>query len=184
MHDKYLGDSYDFVKRFWNQALSPIGPLFTHPRFLKPELRQRFTALTGILPFDESKPPEKPFGILLDPHTGIPLPANGQKTPTNALAPIPFIEGILSSYSPEFLICFDQSHNRRIHGTQDLKSQRETKRKALHSSGIHSFYYQSHASFLFMSRKLPTLRKIRGILIKEGIPSMAGGRVRLQEIGL
>src|SRR6266478_6504291 len=33
VHEKYLGDSYDLVKRFWCESLGPVAPLYAHPRF-------------------------------------------------------------------------------------------------------------------------------------------------------
>ena len=36
MKRDYLGDSYDAVKRLWQQALSGWAPLYAEPRFIVP----------------------------------------------------------------------------------------------------------------------------------------------------
>jgi hypothetical protein len=56
MLEKYLGDSYDLIKRFWHEALEPIAPLYAHPKFIPADLRTRFTTLTSIPILDS--PPE------------------------------------------------------------------------------------------------------------------------------
>jgi hypothetical protein len=48
MNQKYLGDSYDMVKRFWADILRPIAPLCAHPDFIPEPVRERFLRLTGM----------------------------------------------------------------------------------------------------------------------------------------
>jgi len=88
MHEKYLGDSYDLVKRFWRENLKRVAPLYAHPRFVPVEIRARYTSLTSI-PIFESRPRGQ-FGILLDPHTGIPLPGEAFHA-TASHAPLQFL---------------------------------------------------------------------------------------------
>src|SRR5262249_42311766 len=73
MHESYLGDYYDLVKYFWRSTLDPIAKLYAHPRFVPADLAKRYTALTSLKIHDHAV--EKPFGILLDPDTGIRLPS-------------------------------------------------------------------------------------------------------------
>jgi hypothetical protein len=56
MNRDYLGDSYDAVKRLWQQVLAGAAPLYAEPRFVPPELRDDFTRLTGI-PILPERPP-------------------------------------------------------------------------------------------------------------------------------
>jgi hypothetical protein len=46
----YLGDSYGIVKRFWSESLRSIAPLYAHPRFVTPGIREQYTAVTSIPP--------------------------------------------------------------------------------------------------------------------------------------
>ena len=168
MRDIYLGDSYDLVKRFWCEALQPIAPLLAHPRFVPVEIRDRFSKLTTIPILDISRIPDTPFAIFLDPHTGIPLPSGSAHGATPAHASLPFIVEFIEKYHPSFLICFDQSVHRRHRLTS--VEQRGSKRDYLRDLGISSFYYVSHAPFLFVAERNRTLFAIRKRLIDLGIP--------------
>ncbi len=109
MRELYLGDSYDLIKRFWSESLRSIAPLYAHPRFVPSGIRTQYAQVTGISVFDA--PPLGPFGILLDPPTGIPLPsesANGA-TASHASQSKSFCSSTDSSPSTTFLM-------RRIHG--------------------------------------------------------------------
>ena len=58
MKDKYLGDSYDVVKRLWQQALKDWAPLYANPDFIPIDLRTQFTKMTLI----EMQPDEPETG--------------------------------------------------------------------------------------------------------------------------
>jgi hypothetical protein len=168
VRDVYLGDSYDIVKRFWAESLHPVAPLYAHPRFVPAGIRTRYTALTSIPVLDTDKLPEDPFGLLLDPHTGIPLPA---ESPTEAIAshaPLPFIVQVNERLRPTYMICFDQSYHRR-HGFK-RREQLEKKREFLQGAGISSIYYDPHAPFLFMAGKAENLTAVRSCLVSLGVP--------------
>lgn len=92
MHEKYLSDSYDIVKRFWSDRLRPIGMLVAHPRFIPPRIRPQFELMSGIPVLDETNKPNGPFGLFLDPHTGIPLPRSSRQDASAAHAPLAFID--------------------------------------------------------------------------------------------
>jgi hypothetical protein len=169
MKAKYLGDSYDLVKRFWAEKLAGIAPIYAHPRFIPEDLRAAFRSVTTIpiLPTEIGK---GRFGLFLDPCTGIPLPnARGQRV-TQSHAPLSFISDEIKTLCPAFLICFDQSHHRRK-GGPSMMEQRQQKLNSLAKSGISSFYYVSHATFLFASKESKVLEGIRCHLVKCGIPS-------------
>jgi hypothetical protein len=168
MRKAYLGDSYDLVKRFWSESLRSIAPLHAHPRFVPTDIRSQYTAVTSIPLLDTDKLPKEPFGVLLDPHTGIPLPTEHAENATAVHAPLPFIVQTNDSLRAAYMICFDQSFHRR----HDLSRarQRESKRAFLQERGINSFYYVSHASFLFMAARLDNLVAVRRRLESLGLP--------------
>lgn len=180
MLDKYLGDSYDLVKRYWADSLRDIAPLFAHPRFVPAELRARYSKLTTIKTLEPGT--ERPLGILLDPDTGIPLPSDPMSAASASHAPLPFIIGVQEELHPEYMICFDQS----VHRSPTLRKdeQRRLKMAWLMDHGLASFYYVSHAPFLFMAPQISMLQSIRDRLITLGIPesrfelSVACGRQR------
>jgi hypothetical protein len=168
MRDKFIGDSYDIVKRFWCESLGAIAPLFSHPRFLPPEIRGRYTAVTLIPVLDLESLPKKPFGILLDPHTGISLPDVPQKGMTISHISLPSLVRIFDELRPQYMICFDQSFHRQS-GLSHEK-QRLMKMNSLRKSRLASFYYVSHASFLFITDRQEILVLIRDRLTLLGIP--------------
>ena len=180
MRDIYLGDSYDLVKRFWYENLRSLAPLFAHPRFIHEGIRDRYTTLTRIPFLDLDSLPGTPFAIFLDPHTGIPLPTKSLRGKAVSHATLPFIVEVNKKYRPSYIVCFDQSYHRRHILTID--GQREAKRDFLREQGIASFYYISHASFLFMAEKEATLDAVRGHLIELGIPEKTPRTIRLQAI--
>jgi len=167
MRENYLGDSYDLVKRFWCASLKPIAPLYAHARFAPAEIRARYTAVM-LIPILESQPRGR-FGILLDPHTGIPLSDESFDGATGSLASLPFVVQVNKELRPNYMICFDQSYHRQ-HGLT-REDQRDLKREFLRERGIESFYYVSHAPFLFVAPKRKILAGIRDRLTSLGIPT-------------
>jgi hypothetical protein len=163
---KYLGDSYDLVKRFWCQTLELIAPLYAHSRFVPALIRDDYTALTSI-PILETRPIGR-FGILLDPDTGIPLPAASLGGATSSHASLPFLLKLNQEFNPDYIICFDQSHHRG--GGLSRERQREAKMTFLRDHGMQAFYYVSHAPFLFAAQNEPTLRSISDRLLSMGMP--------------
>jgi|SRR6266545_3515339 len=179
LRDIYLGDSYDLVKRFWFTSLGVVAPLYAHPRFVPVAIRAQYTAVTSIPILDADNPPKK-YGLLLDPHTGIPLPDELVGEATASHAPLPFIVRESERLHPAYVVCFDQSHHRQHELGRE--AQREAKREFLRQRGIASFYYISHAPFLFMAKDSVTLSAIRDRLIALGIPEETPATVRLQAI--
>lgn len=167
MNRKYLGDSFDIVKRFWADRLTGIAPLFAHPRFVPDDIRAEFEKVVTIPVLDPSQA-VNPFGLFLDPDTGIPLPTASTQKVTTAHAPVPFIAAELERLKPRYLICFDQSHDRSCGLAKP--EQRQSKLAALRRLGISSFYYVSHAPFLFAAGDANNLERVRHRLVESGIP--------------
>lgn len=46
MNREFLGDSYDAVKRLWQETLAEWAPLFAEPRYIPKDIRDDFTAFT------------------------------------------------------------------------------------------------------------------------------------------
>lgn len=164
----YLGDSYDIVKRFWAESLRGIAPLYSHPHFVQPEIRRRYTSLTTIPVLEINSLPEHLFGLLLDPDTGIPLPSDRPSPIRRSHAPLSFIVQVVAELKPAYLICFDQSFHRRA--IPSKPDQLERKREFLHGHDIASFYYLSQAPFLFMADRIKSLLVIQKLLLSLGIP--------------
>ena len=110
MKRDYLGDSYDAVKRLWQQVLADSAPLYAVPRFIPPELQADFTRLTGI-PILSSRPPAA-FSLLNDPDTGIRLPGEENQSEPRTHISIPSILDQLDQHSPRCIVTFDQSDYR------------------------------------------------------------------------
>jgi len=166
MREDFLGDSYDIVKCFWRTSLEPIASLYAHPRFIPFAIRRQYTTVTTIPILDAH--PEGRFGILLDPDTGVPLPTRQLVHATAKHAPLPFIVEVNEMFRPDCMICFDQSYHRSHE--PERKEQMEAKREFLLKRGLSSFYYVSHAPFLFMAEQPLVLESVRGHLISLGIP--------------
>jgi len=175
MRGKYLGDSYDLVKRFWAEKLLPIAPLYAHPKFVPEPIREEYETVTSIPMLVLESVPKAPFGILLDPDTGIPLPGT-PKPATVTHATLPFIVDAFERLQPKYVICFDQSYHRQHELSRER--QRQTKMKFLNKCGFASFYYVSHAPFLFAAKSTVGLAEIYTRLVALGIPE-----TRFESIG-
>jgi hypothetical protein len=105
---------------------------------------------------------------LLDPHTGIPVPSEGAAEAAASHAPLPLIAHLNAALRPANMICFEQSYHRRHELSKP--DQVEKKREFLRLEGIDSFYYQSHAPFLFMAETAEELSAVKERLISLGIP--------------
>jgi hypothetical protein len=164
MDKKFLGDSYDLVKRFWAENLSSIAPIYADDRFVPKEIRSDYTQMTRIPFFHDSV--THPFAIFLDPCTGIPRITSSVRKPTKMYAPIPFIIEVFEKHHPEFLVCFDQSFG--FNESKEICM--EEKRTVLISKGLCAFYYTSHANFLFASESPGIIDSIKKQLLSLGFP--------------
>lgn len=165
MRRKYLGDSYDAVKRMWQDLLADWAPLYAEPRFIPEDLQAEFIRLTRI-PMLLGKPPEA-FSILNDPDTGIRLPGEENQSEGHTHIAIGTIAKQLRN-GAQCVITFDQSDYRN-HGMK-RDEQRRAKMNSLAANGLHSFYFVSHASFLFAVPDASAFHRTRAILIDAGIP--------------
>ncbi|HVM62589.1 MAG TPA: hypothetical protein VMV72_17140 [Verrucomicrobiae bacterium] len=166
MKREFLGDSYDAVKRMWREILADWAPLYAEPRFVPDALRHDFTRLTGIPILADGFPDS--YSILNDPDTGIWLPDERNRTVNALHVSTAFIADQLRTNGPRCVITFDQSFHRSRNLTRER--QRDVKMRQLAEEGFPSFYYESHATFLFAAPDAGTLQAVRKLLIDAGIP--------------
>jgi hypothetical protein len=178
MHERYLGDSFDILKKHWADLLSPIAPMFAHPRWLPNDVTDRFTRLTGISVLNDRI--DRNYSLLIDPHTGIPLPDAVDQRIRISHAPLNYIRSLFDDARLDFVVCFDQSTDRL--NDIPIEDQRDLKREWLGSNGICSFYYVSHAPFLFAGTNCDTIAAVRQRLIDSGIPETTSAGTRIQAI--
>ncbi len=167
MKRDFLGDSYDLVKRFWRQLLTDWAPLFADPRFIPANLREEYSALTGI----EMLPTPLPerFSIINDPDTGIRLPGVANQREGRTHTAINAIISQLEELRPKCIITFDQSDYR--HSGQTLEQQRGTKLGELRTRLRYGFYYVSHAPFLFTFSNQSDMQYVQTLIVEAGIPA-------------
>lgn len=164
MKRAFLGDSYDAVKRMWQELLAEWAPLYADPQFIPIELRADFGKLTRITMLNDQLPPV--YSILNDPCTGIRLPTERNQSEGGTHISLRTIIRQLED-GARCVVTFDQSNYRHI---GNLKEQHRTKMQWLDKKGCHSFYYDSHAPFLFAFPNKDDRLGAEGILIEAGIP--------------
>jgi hypothetical protein len=109
------------------------------------------------------------FSILNDPDIGIRLPGEQNQSENRSHISISFIMRQLAESGARCVITFDQSHYRN--NRMDREEQLQAKMRSLADSGFHSFYYVSHAPFLFAASNSQALDEVRQILIIAGMPA-------------
>jgi hypothetical protein len=169
---KYLGDSYDAVKRLWQQVFSELAPLFAEPQFVPEEIQSEFTLLTQIPLLTTPRP--RVFSIFNDPDTGIRLPGRDQ-TEGRTHVSLSTIFQQLTNSAVRCVITYDQSDYRD--SGLNLSAQRDAKMQWLAGKRVASFYYVSHAPFLFAFPIAAVMNEAKLLLRKTGIPA-----TRLQEL--
>lgn len=166
MNRKFFGDSYDAVKRMWGDMLCHWAPLYADARYIPFEMQKDFTQLTGI-PILKAAP-DTPYSILNDPDTGIRMPGEKNQSTGRTHTTIKEIAAQLRKAAPRCVVTFDQSNYRQLGLNQ--QEQRAKKVDALRKLGIASFYYVSHAPFLFALSTTDARKQLKAHLIKCGIP--------------
>ncbi len=174
MRRKHLGDSYDALKRLWQELLADWAPLYATQTFIPIDLQQEFMQLTKIpmLPDD----PPSIYSILNDPDTGIRLPGEENQTEGRIHISIKTIINQLRESGAQCVITYDQSNYRNI--GMKLEEQRKVKIGRIVSEGFHGFYYVSHAPFLFAVPNTDALSQIQTILKNAGIPEKRFEKVK------
>jgi hypothetical protein len=166
MKRQFLGDSYDAVKRLWQEAFSEWAPLLAEPQFVPEDIRNDFTGLTRIPILNDYRPPV--YSIFNDPDTGIRLPDRKNQREGVTHISLATIEAQLSNSAVRCVLTFDQSHHREPGFTP--ADQRNAKVLWLRRQGLSAFYYVSHAPFLFAFSNDVYMKAARARLLLLGIP--------------
>ncbi len=174
MKRQYLGDSYDAVKRLWQEILAEWAPLHAEPRFIPEDIRSEFTAFTRIPLLNEHRPMF--YAILNDPDTGIRLPNRLNQSEGISHIALSTIREQLRNAAVRCVITFDQSKHREL--GLSLKSQRNAKLQWLQRQRLSAFYYVSHAPFLFAFSEPARMDVALGLIRRAGVPD---NRIEEQE---
>lgn len=174
MKRQFLGDSYDAVKRLWQETLVEWAPLLAEPRFIPEDIQRDFTALTRIPVLANRRPPI--YSILNDPDTGIRLPNRENQKEGLRHINLATIAGQIRNAEVRCVVTFDQGHHRERGFSQ--KDQRNAKVLWLEREGLHAFYYVSHAPFLFTFSKRVHMKQARNLLLAAGVPD---SRIKVPE---
>ena len=161
MNAKWFGDSYDIVKRFFLDIAKAQGysvqvdPMFTGD--WNDSSRAAFLIFVDFgQPLDASA---KRAALFVDPDTGIGKRSSPKHTTIAAVA--------LQAKKYDLVIIFDQAFSWSIPVVNEL----QRKLLELRGLGVHAFYYDSHARFLFCSRRLESLESFHQVLLDVGLPS-------------
>lgn len=182
MRDIFLGDSYDLVKRFWRGQLHYLAPLYAHPRFVLGPLRARYTALTMIPVLDPDNPPEAPYSLFFDPHTGIPLAEDTDSNATISHAPLPYIVKENARLRPHYMICFDQSVHRKHNPASMWTSRGLSSATTCGTRASPRSTTSPMRPFCSWRQNTTTLQEVRDRMIALGIPEQTLDTIRLQPI--
>jgi hypothetical protein len=167
MKRQFLGDSYDAVKRLWQQTFLEWAPLLAAPQFIPEDIQHEFTVLTRIPVLAANHRPQN-YSIFNDPDTGIRLPDRANQSEGASHINLVTISNQAKAAAVRCVITFDQSHHRESGFSP--RDQRAAKVRWLEKDGLHAFYYVSHAPFLFAFSELTNLKEARDLLRAVGIP--------------
>ena len=174
MKRQYLGDSYDAVKRLWQEVFAEWAPLHAEPKFIPEDIRSEFTAFTRIPLLNEHRPTF--YAILNDPDIGIRLPNRSNQSEDKSHITLSTIREQLRNVAVRCVITFDQSKYREP--GLNHKNQRNAKLQWLQREGLSAFYYVSHAPFLFVFSESTRMDVALGFIRRAGVPA---NRIEEQE---
>jgi len=160
MNDRYLGDSYDIVKRFFVGELRSLGYcVYVDPMASGDwaPVEASYLKLLAAVHVRETHRPDR-SALLLDPDTGI------RGKPGRSHVSMSNIVERLAQH--EIVLVFDQSFSYNEPKTSKLGS----KLRELESHGASGFYYDSHAPFLFASFSKERLGSVRKAILGTGLP--------------
>lgn len=161
MNPKYLGDSYDFVKRFFINVIKEFGyEVSIDPRFTGEweEQAENYEKILGAKIEAGNADKLIKRACFIDPDTGV------MKKRTKHHISFVDISKYLDEY--EIVFAFDQSFSR----SKDSRSQIANKLNQIQSLGRYAVYYDSHAKFIFAASSEQTLKCLVLSLIDAGLP--------------
>ncbi len=162
MNIKYVGDSFDLVKRFFCNELSALGYIVTvEPMFTdtwNDQSKVGFFRFIGATPQEVPVPTSRDSVLFLDPDKGVNEKGGSQHVSFDRLA--------METSKHTLVFSFDQSFSRQKKAREVMKN----KFAELRGRGCHAMYYDSHARFLFASERRKPLRELHAHLLSLGIP--------------
>lgn len=162
MNPKYLGDSYDVVKRFFCEVLRRLGyTVYIDPMFTGEWSGQEvaFYRFLGVQPHKLNTASASPTALFLDPDTGV----NQKGGPRHVS-----YEGLAAEAKRfDVVFAFDQGFSRSGLPGPQLNA----KLAALLALGCSAFYYDSHARFIFTARDREKLQRLRAEIVAQGLPN-------------
>ena len=162
MRLKYLGDSYDFVKRSLLHCLSALGPWSVIPMFTESGEAERASELeaflkTTVIATERLTVQNRPLyfkeatidqHLFIDPNTGLRLAEMGGKRALDYFLASELL--LLSEKREKYLtMIFDQSLGRAPESAR--RDEIGEKLRKLNDKGLFGFAYYSHACFLILS---------------------------------
>ncbi len=162
MNPRYLGDSFDIVKRFFCKTIKGLG----YDVFIDPMLTGKwegeeltFYRFLGVRHVREWSSGKRSSALFVDPDTGVNEQGDRKHVSFDRLA------SELETHALVF--AFDESFS---HGADAGKVIRG-KLDAMSVRGCHGLYYNSHARFLFVAQEAARLVLLRRRLHKLGMPA-------------
>ncbi len=163
MNPAFLGDSYDLVKRFFCVEIQKLGYRISVDAMLTghwANAEEQFYRLIGIAPRAPAPEGTCLSALFLDPDTGI----NTKGGPRHIS--LDRISREVMAY--DLVLCFDQAFSRKADPAEVMA----VKLIALRSHACHAMYYDSHARFLFASRRSEAIDGLHAHLTDLGLPSL------------
>lgn len=161
MNPRFLGDSYDIVKRFFCHELSVLGydvvaePMFTGEWNVRSD---GFFRLIGARPREGAASKSASSALFFDPDTGVNGKGGRRHVSFDTLATA------ASTYAIAF--SFDQSFSRRLTCAEVMAK----KLAEIRQRRCYAMYYSSHAHFIFVSARQAPLIMLRDHLVALGMP--------------
>ena len=162
MNPRYLGDSFDIVKRFFCETIKGLGyevfidPMFTGKWGEEVSTFYRFLSIRHVRELSSGK---QPSALFLDPDTGVNERGSRRHVSFDRLA------SELETHALVF--AFDQAFSRQV----DLRKVIRTKLEAMSARGCYGLYYDSHARFLFVTKEASGIVVLSQRLHNLGIPA-------------
>lgn len=161
MNPEWFGDSFDIVKRYFVTVLKEAGfSVYVDPMFTGDgeSIEREFHAFLGAPRNNGDNSSRQKSALLLDPDTGVGKKKTAQHVTINDIA------RDLENHSIVF--SFDQSFSRNRAGDVQMME----KLNNLSGMGVHAFYYDSHARFLFAATSKSDIELVVSALRISGLP--------------
>ncbi len=162
MNPAFVGDSYDLVKRFFTKELILLGyevaidPMYTGDWN---GMKEEFLQLVGVNTPQMEADKFSRRALFLDPDTGVNHKGGKQH--------VAFVRIAHETRAYDLVFAFDQSFSRQAKPREAMRAKLEQ----LQNFGIQGMYYDSHARFLFASKRSDELNELREHLVQLGMPA-------------